>query len=162
MKREIFDKSQAMDSAEIAAAWPVSVQLAPLPASDIETLIDLRPAHPAPAAPDMPAAAGGLLAASYAALIAALAVATAGSASSIFAIAIAALFLVMFFTVPLIFLALEPNGERRVSFDRFLSQGIDTYTGHNSGKAALVQMLIVPVLLTMGVLAMGIIVASVG
>lgn len=162
MKREQFDLSRDFDSADIAAAWPVSTQLAPLPASEIETLIDLRPAHPAPAAPDMPAAAAGLLAASYAALIAALAWATAGSGSSIFAIAIAALFVVIFFTVPRIFFALEPNGERRVSFDRFLSQGIDTFTGHNSGKATLVQMLIVPLLLTLGVLAMGITVVIVG
>ena len=162
MKRELFDKSQVMDSAEIAAAWPISTEVAPLPVCDVEALLDVRPAHPAPAAPDVPAAAGGLLVASYAGLIAALAWATAGSSSSIFAIAIAALLVVVFFTVPRIFLAIEPNGERRVSFDRFLGEGIDTFTGHNSGKAALVQMLIVPVLLTMGILAIGMIVATVG
>ena len=70
--------------------------------------------------------------------------------------------MVVFFTVPRIFFAIEPNGERRVSFDRFLAHGIDTFTGHNSGKAALVQMLIVPVLLTLGVLAMGIVISFVG
>ena len=71
-------------------------------------------------------------------------------------IAIAAFFVAVFFTVPTIFFGIEPGDARRVSFDRFLSQGIDTLTGHNSGKAALVQMLIVPVLLTVGVIAMGI------
>ena len=162
MKREQFDLSRDFDSADIAAVWPVTTQIAPLPACEIETLIDLRPVHPAPAAPDVPAAAAGLLAASYAGLLGALALATVGSGSSLFVIAIAAFFVMIFFAVPRIFFAIEPNGDRRISFDRFLAQGIDTFTGHNSGKAALVQMLIVPILLTLGVLAMGITVALVG
>ena len=40
--------------------------------------------------------------------------------------------------------------------------GMNTFTGHNSGKAALIQMLIVPIMLTLGVLAMGITIAVVG
>ena len=39
---------------------------------------------------------------------------------------------------------------------------MNTFTGHNSGKAALIQMLIVPIMLTLGVLAMGITIAVVG
>ena len=162
MKREEFDLEREYDPATIAAAWPVSAQIAPLPLADIEAAVEARPLHPAPAAPDVPVAAGVLLAASYVALIAALALATVGSGHSVFMIAIAAFFVAVFFTVPTIFFGIEPGDARRVSFDRFLSQGIDTLTGHNSGKAALVQMLIVPTLLTMGVLAMGIIVAVVG
>lgn len=164
MKREEFDLNlgHGYDSADIAAAWPVSAQIAPLPISEIEVLVDLRPHHPAPAAPDVPAAIGGLIAASYAALIAALAWATAGSGSSIFAIAIAAFFVVVFFTVPRIFFAIEPSNGRRVSLDRFLGQGLDTLTGHNSGKAVMVQMLVVPISLTLGVFAIGTVVAIVG
>ena len=37
-----------------------------------------------------------------------------------------------------------------------MHKGLDTLTGHSTGKDALVQMLIVPVLLTLGLLAMGI------
>jgi hypothetical protein len=37
-----------------------------------------------------------------------------------------------------------------------MARGLDTFTGHSSGKDALVQMLIVPILLTLGLLAMGI------
>jgi hypothetical protein len=37
-----------------------------------------------------------------------------------------------------------------------MRKGMDTLTGHCSGRAALVQMMIVPVLLTLGVAMMGI------
>ena len=94
--------------------------------------------------------------------ISALAVATLGSAESIFVIVIAALFVVAFFTVPRIFFAVERDSGVRASFDDFLNKGMNTLTGHNSGKAALVQMLIVPIMLTLGVLAMGIAIATAG
>ena len=44
---------------------------------------------------------------------------------------------------------------------RFLSQGMQTYTGHVTGGGALAQMFIVPVLLAFAVLAIGIIAAVV-
>jgi hypothetical protein len=37
-----------------------------------------------------------------------------------------------------------------------MRDGMDTFTGHSSGGAALIQMLIVPVLLTLGAAGMGI------
>ena len=111
---------------------------------------------PTPSAPEVPAAVGAMIVAAYAGLIGAFAVATVGSAQSLFAVVIAALFVVAFFTVPRIFLAVEPKTQKRSSFDRFMIDGIQTLTGHNSGPAALVQMLIVPVLLTFAALAMGI------
>ena len=111
---------------------------------------------PTPSAPDIPAAVGGMIVAAYAGLVAAFAIATVGSAQSIYAVTIAALFVVAFFTVPRIFLAVEPKERKRSSFDRFMLDGIQTLTGHNSGSAALVQMLIVPVSLTFAALAMGI------
>ncbi len=100
-----------------------------------------------------------MIAASYMALIGALFVATVGSLSSIFAITIAALFVVIFFTVPRIFLAVEPMTERRPGLGKFLTRGMQTLTGHSIGPAALVQMLVVPVFLTLAVLAMGMIIA---
>ena len=111
------------------------------------------------AAPDVPASVGGMIAGSYAALIAALFIGTAGSASSIFAIIIAGLFVVVFFTVPRIFFAVEPMSERRPGLSSFLKSGMQTMTGHSSGPSALTQMLVVPVFLTFGVLAMGLIAA---
>lgn len=118
-----------------------------------------RRPRPAAAAPDVPAAVGGMIAGTYVALIGALYVATAGSLSSIFAIAIAFFFVAMFFAVPRIFFSVEPMAERRPPFESFLKRGMETLTGHSSGPGSLVQMLVVPVSLTMAVLAMGVIIA---
>jgi len=117
------------------------------------------PYYAAPSTPDLPAAVGGLIATSYVSLIGALALATTGSALSTFAIIIAAFFIVVFFTVPRIFLGVEPKSGGRPRLDQFFREGMVTLTGHSSGPAALVQMLIVPVSLTLGVFAMGVIVA---
>ncbi|WP_166042170.1 hypothetical protein [Sphingosinicella sp. YJ22] len=146
----VLDKA-SYDKVEAPHLCLAGAQVAPLPVGEIEA-----PHMPTPAAPEVPAAVGGIIVAAYAALIAAFAVATVGSAESVFAVTISALFLVAFFTVPRIFLAVEPKARERSSFDRFMSDGIQTLTGHNSGAAALVQMLIVPVLLTFAALAMGI------
>ena len=120
------------------------------------------PFRPAAAAPDVPAAVGILLFACYLALISALAIATAGPGESKFALVIAALFVVAFFTVPRLILAQEPVDGARMTMDRFLAGGIETFTGHCSGRAALVQMFVVPVLLALGVLSIAIIIAVVG
>lgn len=120
------------------------------------------PFRAAAAAPDVPAAVGVLLVTCYLALISALAIATAGPGESKFALVIAALFVVAFFTVPRLILAQEPVDGARVTMDQFLARGIETFTGHCSGRAALVQMFVVPVLLTLGVLSIAIIIAVVG
>ena len=162
MDSEQFFARQGYDSMDVAAVWPTSASVAPFPIPEMEPISQRHEFQATPAAPEIPAAVGGLIAASYAALIAALAVATVSSAESIFVIVIAALFVVAFFTVPRIFFAVERDSGARSSLDDFLRNGINTFTGHNSGKAALVQMLVVPVMLTLGVFAMGITIAMVG
>ena len=140
---------------DVAAVWPVAPQIAPLPVPDVAEHV-AEPRLAAPSTPDVPAAVGMMIVASFASLIGAFAIATVGSAHSIFMITISALFAVAFFTVPRLMLAVEPRTAERPDLDRFLEDGIETLTGHSGGKAALVQMLIVPVLLTMGALAMGV------
>ena len=159
-----LDKS-SYNKVDVAAVWPAA-NLVPLPVLDVDQpgrpTADQDSARavaafaPTPAAPDMPAAVGGILFAAYAALIGAFAVATAASAYSIYMITISALFVVTFFTVPRIFFGIEPKAARRPSFSRFMHNGVQTLTGHSSGKDALVQMLIVPVFLTFAALAMGV------
>ena len=162
MDSEQFFARQSYDSMDVAAVWPTSLSVAPFPVPEMEP-ISQRPSFTAtPAAPDVPAAVGVMIAASYGGLIAALAVATISSAESIFVIVISALFVVAFFTVPRVFLAIERDSGVRTSFDAFLRHGLNTYTGHNSGNSALVQMLIIPVMLTIAVLAMGIAIAIIG
>lgn len=111
--------------------------------------------RPAPAAPDMPIAAGGFMIAAYAAIMLAFVVTIHGARAD-FAIMIAAFYLAMFFGIPAVFLGVEKEGRRRPTLAEFLDRGIDTATGRISGAGALVQMLIVPVLLAFAIVAMGI------
>jgi hypothetical protein len=147
---ETFDHRQPLD--ETAVTLLAATTLAP-PVREFE-----RPRTVA-AAPDVPGSVGGMIAGAYAALIVALFVATAGSLSSIFAIVIAGFFVAVFFTVPRIFFAVEPMTEQRPGLSRFLKRGMETLTGHATGTAAMVQMLVVPVFLTLAILAMGLIIA---
>ena len=170
MRHERVLDKHSYDRVNFPAAWPAGPQVVHLPFAEPEPMPADRvmpcrsaeaPARaddfaPTAAAPDVPAAVGGMLFAAYASLIGAFALATAGSAESIFVITISALFVVSFFTVPRLFFGVEPKSGRRPSLARFMSEGIQTLTGHSSGRDALVQMLIVPVLLTFGILAMGI------
>ena len=109
------------------------------------------------AAPDVPASVGILLGAVYLVLIGILAVTIANRGLGLLVIAVDLFFLGAFLAVPAIFLKLEADPVRRPSLSRFLSEGIQTYTGHISGGGAIAQMFVVPVLLSLGVLAIGII-----
>ena len=140
-----------------AAVWPASSLVVHAPLPEAETEAERKPFMPTPAAPDVPAAVGGLIAASYFTLLGAFAVATVGSAESILAIAVCVTFMIAFFTVPRLFFGVEPKSGRRPSFDRFMREGMDTLNGRCGGRDALIQMLIVPVLLTLAVIAIGIV-----
>jgi len=156
MRHEQIADRASYTKVDMAAVWPVSAQIAPAPVLDLEEEGKAPGFVPTPAAPDVPAVVGKLIIASYAGLLIAFTLATVASAQSIFAVIIAAMFMVAFFTVPALFLREEPKNGARPSFDRFMRDGMGTLTGHSSGGAALVQMLIVPVFLTMGALAMGV------
>ena len=143
-----------------AAAWPTTLDglvLAEPAEAHAESVAEAAPALPTPAAPDVAAGVGGLIVASYVALVLVFFAFFTGSLTALFAVTIAAGFVAIFFTVPRIFFALEPDQTRRPSLSAFMHRGIDTLTGHSSGPDALVQMMIVPVLLTLGLLAMGIV-----
>lgn len=156
MRHEQIKQAESYNKVDIAAVWPASAQVAPAPIPEAEPAFSPETFRAAPAAPDVPAGVWRLLVAAYAGLLATFALATAGSAQSLFAIAICAVFLVAFFTVPRLFLAQEPKSGRPTTFEQFLAEGMETLTGHSSGAEALVQMLIVPAFLTLGVVAMGI------
>jgi hypothetical protein len=156
MRHEQIAASGSYNKIDIAAVWPVAPQVAPVPVPDAVEPEGRAPFAPTPSAPDVPAGVGVMIVASFVSLLAAFAFATVGSAHSIFMITISALFLVAFFTVPRIFLKIEPKSGARPTLERFMAEGMETLTGHSSGRAALIQILIVPVLLTFGALAMGI------
>ena len=154
-----YEQIRAKDSfgkIDVAAIWPASPPLAPLPLLDIEEVARGSVFSPTVAAPDVPASVGTLIVCSYFVLLGSFALATVASAYSIFMITISALFLLAYFAVPWLFFRQEPGQQARPSFDGFLRKGMQTLTGHCTGGAALVQMMIVPVSLTFGVLLMAI------
>lgn len=155
MRHEQIADKASYTKVEFPAAWPAAARIAPAPLPNETDTADGRFVA-TPSCPDVPAAAGGLIAASYVGLVATFAVAMTGSAQSIFAIVVCGVFLAAFFAVPRLFLGLEQSTGRRPSFQRFMNEGMATMTGRSSGRDALVQMLIVPVLLTFGVIMMGI------
>lgn len=143
-----------------AAAWPSTLEglvlSAPVASAANDVAADPAPAVPTPAAPDVAAGVGGLIVAAYAGLVLVFFAFFTGSLLATMVVTISAAFVAVFFTVPRLFFGLEPRADRRPSLNAFMHKGLDTLTGHSTGKDALVQMLIVPVLLTLGLLAMGI------
>ena len=153
-------RHERIAEAEIAA-WPRTLEtIAPTFPEGGEFAVAMEqalPVRPAAAAPDVAAGVGGLIVASYVSLILVFFAFFAGSLESVFVISIAALFLAVFFTVPRLFFKFELDDTRRPSLPAFMERGLETLTGHSSGRDAIIQMIIVPVLLTLGLLAMGIV-----
>ena len=150
MRHDQLKRRDSFDVVEIAAnEGPAAAALAQMDFG--------RERLPERAVPDVPALVGIMIAASYLLIIILFAVTIANVGAGPFIIAIDLAFLAAFLAVPVIFLKQEADPARRPTFGRFLSQGMQTYTGHVSGKGALTQMLVVPLLLAFAVLAIGII-----
>jgi hypothetical protein len=139
----------------VAAVWPTAAvegRTAPAAAQAEEA-----PFAATPAMADVPTGVARLIVAPYVALILVFFALFANSALAAFSIVICAFFVGMYFGVARIFLAVEAAPGHRPRFARFMHVGLDTLTGRSSGRDALLQMLIVPVLVTLGLAAMGII-----
>ena len=124
--------------------------------SDV-ALPQAAPFRSAPAAPDVPVGVGRLIVASYAGIVAAFAIGFGGDRETNFALIVVAIFVAIYLTIPRIFLGVEPRQDRRPSLNRFLSQELMTHTGQTGGKAALVQILVVPASLIFAATAMSVI-----
>ena len=152
-------RHEKITNAQVAAAWPTGLEgLVLSEPAFAETPAEPAPlvTGPTPAAPDVAPGVAGLIVAAYAGLLGIFFTLFARSPVALFAITVCAGFVAIFFAVPRIFLRVEHDASRRPTLEGFMAKGIDTLTGHSSGRDALVQMLIVPVLLTLGLLAMGI------
>ncbi|HEX9946217.1 MAG TPA: hypothetical protein VGA98_01630 [Allosphingosinicella sp.] len=137
----------------VAAVWP-NLQAA-LAASKSASAPAPVP-QPAAAMPDLPVGAARLVVSAYFGLVGVLFAFFAGSPLATFCLVICAFFVAMFFAVARTFLAVEAGSAVKPSMGRFMRGGIDTLTGRCGGRDALVQMLIVPVLLMLGLSAMGV------
>jgi hypothetical protein len=161
MRHQPIDPKTAGPVTGVAAVWP----------SFEEALLNRQPldqdrlakgeaspaVSPAAAAPDVPAAVGRLIVAPYVALLGVFFAFFSGSPLAFFSIAVCAVFVAMYFAVPRIFLAVEADPARRPSLSQFMHSGLQTLTGRTGGRDALIQMLIVPVLVTFGLMTIGII-----
>lgn len=147
MRHQELHNTEAFDVVDLAERWPDR-------ASELEGNAGVKGT---PAVPDMPAAAGVMLVGVYAALMGAFALTLGHESHAGFAIVIGIVFVAMFFAVPVAFLRLEKDESRRPKLAVFLESGLDTATGRISGAGALVQMLIVPFLLALAILAIGVI-----
>ncbi len=153
MRHEQVKLRDTFDIVDAARIWPRADVGPQAPMAELEAALDVRPA---PAVPDVPVAVGALIVAVYAALIGVFLLTMAKGGEATFMIVVSALYLAIFFAVPIIFLKVERDRSRRPTLARFMAEGIDTHTGRMSGASALVQMFVVPVLLTAGIAAMGV------
>jgi hypothetical protein len=150
MRHEQLHRADSVDLVDVAAIWPNGLTSG----APLEEL-DLFLARPEAAAPDMPAAAGSALVAAYAGLMGAFVLTMTRGGEVTFVIAIGCFYVAMFLAVPALFLRVEQRHARSPTISVFLASGLDTATGRISGAGALTQMLIVPLLLTAAVLAIG-------
>ena len=141
----------------VAAVWPTGAIESFTAGPPAEQQDAAQPFAMTPAMADVPHGVARLIVGSYAALILVFFGLFARSPLALFSIAICAFFVTMYFAIPKLFLAIEAAPGRRPTLGRFMRTGLATLTGRSSGRDALVQMLIVPVLLTLGLAAMGII-----
>jgi hypothetical protein len=150
-----FDRRTGPGDANVAAVWPrLEDALASRPGRAAEA--EPVPFTPTAAAPDVPAAVGRLILASYVGLLAVFFGLFARSPLALFSIVICTLFVGMYFAVPRIFFAIEADPSRRPTLGTFMRGGMQTLTGRCGGRDALIQMMIVPVLLTLGLGAIGV------
>jgi ABC-type amino acid transport system permease subunit len=148
MRHEQVKLRETFDIIDAAAIWP-------RPDTSIRMPIGELDQRATPAVPDMPVAVGRSIAAVYCGLIAIFFATMGFSGEARFMIAISGFYVAIFLAVPRIFLAVEKDRSKRPDLARFMREGVDTYTGRMSGASALTQIFVVPVLLAVGILAMG-------
>lgn len=108
------------------------------------------------AVPDLPREVGLMILGSYGAIMAAFLALFMRSEDAAMMVVISTLYVVIYLTVPAIFLKTEGRSGRR-SMAAFMADGIETWTGHVGGRAALVQILSIPLTIALAVTAIGIV-----
>ncbi len=84
------------------------------------------------------------------------------SREMILPIAICAVYITMAFGVPTLWTRMRPgNPSQAIAWNRFLAQGIDTWTGRMGARDAALQVLILPVLVLLWGVAVAVIAATV-
>lgn len=110
------------------------------------------------AARDLPAAIGWMILAAYGSILAAFGWAFLGAADVWFNLGVCAAYLAMYLGVPWVFLKSDAGSTKRPDLADFLEQGLSTWTGRVSGRAALAQILTIPVAVALAALGIGVII----
>jgi Flp pilus assembly protein TadB len=112
---------------------------------------------------ELPAGVGWMIVGSYVAILAAFGWAFLGAGDVQFNLGVCAVYLAMYLGVPWVLLKAETRGRAiaRPDLADFLNTGLSTWTGHVPGKAALAQILTIPVALVFAALGIGLIIRSV-
>ena len=108
------------------------------------------------AAPDVPAAVGLMILGVYALIMAAFLVLFARDTEAGLMVAISGAYFTVYLAVPAIFFRAEGRSGD-INLQRFLKDGLETWTGHVGGHEAIVQILLIPVALAIAITAIGII-----
>jgi len=108
------------------------------------------------AAPDVPAAVGWMILGVYALIMSSFLLLFARDMEAGLMVAISGVYFTVYLGVPAVFFRTEARSGD-VDLKRFLKDGINTWTGHVGGAEAIVQILLIPVALTIAITAIGII-----
>lgn len=108
------------------------------------------------ATPDVPAAVGWMILGVYALIMSSFLLLFARDMEAGFMVAVSGVYFIVYLGVPVVFFRTEARSGN-VDLKRFLRDGLQTWTGHVGGYEAIVQMLLIPLALTIAVTAIGII-----
>jgi len=107
------------------------------------------------AMPDVPAAIPRMVGATFVLIYLVMFASFAHSVASAMVATIGLGFAIIYVAVPAIFLKVEKRSGR-ISMSQFLERGLDTCTGHLTGREAVIQFMVLPVCLLLTVTTVGI------
>lgn len=156
--RTAFDV-QGLDGAPAPAARVFTPRLVPGP----ETPAAARdPDHVARlgenSTGDLPVTVGWLIVSSYLAILGAFGLTFAGDAQVGLVLGVCAVYLAVYLGVPTVMLRIEPKAGRRPDMADFVENGLQIFTGWVSARAAIAQMLTIPVAVAIAAAGIGIII----
>jgi hypothetical protein len=79
-----------------------------------------------------------------------------GSAQSFFMTVISLAYLAAYVTVPVVFFRIHPKAANQTTWGRFMKEGLVTWTGHVSGREAVLQIMTIPAALIAAAVGMGV------
>ena len=119
--------------------------------------IDVAPRLGEVAAPDVPAVVGWALIGAFGLIMLGMLTFFTGSGEAVFMAGVCIVYLAVYVGAPVVFLRIEKRGGR-TDLDTFLEKGLETWTGHVGGRAAITQILLLPTAVAVAICGMGIVV----